>query len=218
MYTLANGDILETRLITFANNQLGESIIHFRCVDPVGGVTDQGIATLLDSLVGPGIGALMTTIAQYRGMIVQKIYPLPRLAFVFGNAGAGPGSAGTTPLPAQCTYLAKFLTAKAGQPYRGRVYLPFPDEANQNDLTVTPNDAAVAQATAVISAWAFNGLYSPTSGGSVTLQPVIWHRKAGTHYPIVANTSDDITSFAVEQVWATQRRRGDLGKANVSPI
>jgi len=57
-------------------------------------------------------------------------------------------------------------------------------------------------------------LYTPTTvaagGNDATLLPVVFHR--------ATNTGNDITSYLVRPVWATQRRRGAYGRQNVPPF
>jgi hypothetical protein len=225
-YVAALGDIFELTTVsqdsTAPNSQVGLMKTHY-IVSVLGATppTQTQIAIAMDN--AQGLAAQMklwlNNQSLYRGVMVQKIYPIPagKPAVEFTVANAGAGTAGAQQLPRQSCGLIYATTAKAGRAFRGRNYLPFPAAALQNATLDQPSAAAVAILGGV--ATILYGTFVVSVGGVLTtLTPIIFHRKANKAGTTVANGYDPILNFGGRLLWATQRRRGDYGRQNNSPI
>jgi hypothetical protein len=179
--------------------------------------TDLDVATTLDSIVENEYKVLMTGIAEYRGVQAQILNTIPPyLAFYaeqFTIANAGAGTAGTVALPGQVCGIGSYQTLQAGRAFRGRVYIPFPDVADDNGGG-SPTNSYITRLNLLVSSLSV-GLSVAVAGRTATLVRVLLHRKnkAGT-----TPTPTPILSFETTQGWATQRRRGSFGRQNRSPI
>lgn len=206
--SLAVGNKLRATIWTSDAEQASATTVYYN-VTAVGGspATDQDVASALDSAVAASVIALLNNNAQYRGIVLQKVFPLPVLADVVAGAAAF-GTAGATALPKQTSGLISWYTAFARQAYRGRNYIPFPataDDASDG----TPSAGYVTRLAAL--ATALKGLTAIAAGGrTATIALSIYHR--------ASNLSDQITASVSRGVWATQKRRGAYGRFNRAPI
>ncbi len=179
--------------------------------------TDQDVATTLDALIAAQMKGLICNISTYKGVQAQICSPvLPfRATYVaqgaIGNAGAG--TAGANGLPPQTSGLISFQSALANVQNRGRFYIPFPAQLDDSGGGA-PTGGYVARANALAVNVAA-GLAPTTGGRTATLVRVLVHRlnKAGLAIP-----ATPVISSNASTLWATQRRRGDFGRQNVSPI
>jgi hypothetical protein len=206
---LAVGDILQTRFVSYLSPQLGQVVRHYR----VSGITlvpptDQDAADQLDATFRPLIRAVLCIAASYRGTGVQRLRPLPKTVEVHSSAAAAAGLDAADPLPMQTAGLISLRTAIAGKANRGRSYLPFPS-INANNLSGHPAILYLAALDTLAVALTQQQTIT-VLGGAATLDPVIFHRGTGTGTVIVSRKTNSS--------WATQRRRGDLGRTNVVPF
>jgi hypothetical protein len=157
--------------------------------------------------------ALLTDPAKYAGVVVTRdkrygVSPFP--ADILSNLGNGVGTAGATPLPKQTSGLFSVYTPFQGKHFRGRMYVPFPDAAD-NTVDGIPTAGYLVRlgtlATVFITPLSFVGL----GGGLCTIVCCLVSTGPPIRNPI-------LTSFTVRPAWATQRKRGDYGKANKSPV
>src|ERR1700675_3916600 len=116
--SLSVGDIIRARVwsaFSGAGGGAAVNTLHY-VVAAVGGVpaTDRDVATFIDSVVAAQYKDLMTDTADYRGIQAQILVSTPPYRAKFGEqfeAGSqGPGTAGSTPLPAQICGLISFGT------------------------------------------------------------------------------------------------------------
>jgi len=206
---LAVNNIVQTRMYCTLDNQVSINSLFF-LVNSIGtpAATDADVATFMDTAVGAAIKAMLPTASEYRGFQAQIVWPNPRRPAQTGNAGAGAGTVASDPLPTQVTGLV-FLTSNiAGPGGRGRIYLPFPTES-QNDASGLPTAGYQTLAGAVITAW-FGASAIAEGGRTANLVPVLYKRSA--------HTTTQLITGGVRAKWATQRRRGDYGRPNISPI
>lgn len=206
---LVLGDIIELKVGTFCLNQAGINVLHYRVAVPDVNITLDEVAQAFDVELAPKMKAVIAANATYYGTRAQIIHPTPvSVAFVSATA-VGPGTLGNgNAMPTQVSGVATKLTDVAGRKYRGRMYLPFPGEIDDDGTTSTPTAGYVTDAEAVASF-----LLDPVAGivglGAVELTPIIWHRSTSTW--------NEITSWRVNDKWGTQRRRGAYGQANTYP-
>jgi len=206
---LAGGQILEFRVWTNEAEQAAVNTYHYKVVTVTGTVTDVDAAIDFDAVMAPLYKPLMQNLSNYRGTQARIISLVPLPIAVTTSLNAGVGTAGATGLPRQCAGLISWQTALAGPGHRGRTYLPFPSSFSdtgdgqpgltyQNDLENLAN--------------ALEGFGPITSGGggSADVQLVLKVKAPVSPIPI--------TDHVIRDHWATQRRRGSFGRANVSPV
>jgi len=217
--TLVANDLLRCRFWCVATDQAAVNTVYYKVLSATGDpTTDLNAADELDSFMGPFYKALMPSSVSYQGCTVQ-IVRTPPLTPIVGRAEAGAGTLGTIAMPRQVTSLVSFKTAFSGRRYRGRVFLPFPPVGSaQTDGIMTAAYATlVAQWSAQLASISGfdNSLTTPT--GSVFAVQVIPHfLKKGEVGPELPPSQ--VTQVAPGELFATQRRRGSLGRTNSSPI
>jgi hypothetical protein len=180
-------------------------------------ITNQDVADLRTIDLGPVYKPALQNNAIYNGVqviVYSGVLPFPqKLAPVFNNSNAGPGTAGTPGLPRQVAGLIGFATAMPGPANRGRLYVPFPAAVDN----VSPGQPSAAYLTLIVNIANFmnTGLAFSVGGRTGTLVRIIQHKK---------NKAGDlplptpVTGSSVSIKWATQRKRGSFGRANISPI
>jgi hypothetical protein len=213
--TLNTGDLVTIRVWSVLGPQAAVNTFHFVMGAESGGtvVTLSDAATSFDADTSSTYIPLLANSAQYRGVqaYVNQV-PLPQ--WQSGTAGAGFGTGGATAMGSQLCGLIEWNTRLAGPAYRGRTFLPFPaaqDNADPGRPGASYQAAANAWIGNIMSISAFvNGV-----GGSIVAQYVLKHgkNKAG-----VIPSPSNITAGTFKDVWATQKRRGSLGRPNASPI
>lgn len=119
---------------------------------------------------------------------------------VGSSASAVVGGSADLVLPQNCAYLVRKRTDAAGRRGRGRMYIPGVDESNVDERgNILP---------AHVAAWqtAFNNWLDDltTAVGARLYPPVVLHRSEGIG---VEPPPTPVTSFVVESIIATQRRR-----------
>lgn len=204
--TLTAGDTLEVKLFSQNLAQQGINVLHYIVTGIAGGaMTDQTLATNLDGSFAPLYKAFLPTVCAYKGLRLQKIFPLPVAAAVVATGNAGAGLRAFDPLPSQAAMVIKKASNLAGRINRGRAYLPFWSEA-ENDASGFPTAGALVFADNWRN-FALNTIVVVVAGVTVTLTPVIWHDAT------VSVTI--ITGSVVRERWGTQRRRSEINKADV---
>jgi hypothetical protein len=179
--------------------------------------TDADVATTLNNLIAVDYKSLLCNLTTYRGVQAQILNPTApfRAKFMaaFDNSLAGVGNAGAAPLPPQTCGLLSFQTAFPGPAFRGRFYIAFP-AVDSDSGGGTPNNTYITNANS-LGATVGSGLGIITGGRTATLVRALIHgmNKAGVT-PLPSPVLETTTSAN----WATQRRRGDFGRQNRSPI
>lgn len=207
--TLGTGDIVRTTIVVTDFDQTALLNHHWLVTgEALGGATDLDFAGALDSAIAADLKALLYNTARYEGVLAQKIFPLPITARQQAVLGAGVGTAGAIGLPRQTAGLIDWHTALAGPAFRGRTFMCFPAAAD-SDGAGSPTNGYMTRLTAFATDVLGLGIITG-SGGSIAVSLSILH---------VADMSTTVVdAFQGRQVWATQKRRGTLGKRNVSPI
>jgi len=202
------GDIIQARIFCKMQDQGAINVLHYRVLAVNGGTpTLEQLANFYGTSVSAPLATLLTDTADYRGVGMQIINPTLS-AEVYDVASATAGTAGSTPLPKQACGLISKRTATAGPHSRGRMYVPFPDEDdNEADATCS---AAYKAGLATLGAFLFDDINVTVLTHDADYRPVIWDRSA-----LVFR---DITAIIARDRWATQRRRGDFGQPNSLPI
>lgn len=209
--TLQVGWILTTQLWSLFGDQAAVNTYHWH-VDSVGGApsTDQDLGDTVQANVVTPYRALLANGVTYKGIVTQAIWPLPASVAVHSVVGAGIGTGGAGELPLQVSGIISWYTSTAGRHGRGRSYIPFPStNANDSGAGGIPTNAYV---TALDT-------YAAALGATLSL--VLGGRTANVSrvlYDRATHGFTFVTTRASRQKWATQRRRGDYGRPNSSPL
>lgn len=211
---LASGQICQVRVVCADSTsvQAGINIMHFLVGTITGGVmTDAQAVAIVDASLATVYKPWINNNATYRGAGVKILTPTQQVEAV-STTHAGAGTGGANALPQQSSGLVKFLTAQAGRNYRGRIYPPFPPTGAANSDGAMTGGAATGLQN-IGNAWL---ALNPLINGPVTVVfiPVIYHRAP----PALKGTTTPILSALAVQDFATQRRRGQLGRTNIPPF
>ena len=122
------------------------------------------------------------------------------------------GTAGTTPIPTQVAGMVSFYCEDGGRKGRGRSYIPFPDQASNVAATDTPITAYVNNLD--LFAAAVLGPNEISSGpNTLTLNGGLFDQ----YSPSIPVFRPFVTWISRRR-WATQRKRGNYGRANANPF
>lgn len=206
---LVNGDILEARFVCFVPNQVGINVRHYGVSGVIGAPTGVDVADYLDGVFESFYKSCISSQATYRGCGVKRLLAVPSAEDI-GIANAGIGTGAGDLLPKQTCGLITLRTGLPGRGFRGRVYVPFPAE-DDNDTDSTPTAAYITLLTA-FGTQLKTVLPMVISVGvtEATLTPLVYHRLLGLGTAITQGTPRDR--------WASQRRRGDFGAMNLPPF
>ncbi len=208
MPDISAGETIQLRVWTEAGEQAAVNTFYFKCQAVTGFVSDIAITLQFDTAIAAVFKPLLQNVAVYRGT-QGRIMKTPPPVAVIADANPGPGTAGAVGLPRQTCGIYTKRTALAGRGYRGRMYLPFPavDDDQGGGGPTLGYMAKLDNLTLALDAFTH---VVDVPGSDATLVQVLWKGKAVSPVPIVANVPN--------QKWATQRRRGSYGKANVVPF
>jgi len=209
MAATANGDIYVMRAYCLLANQIGITRVHCRLHTLVGTMTDADLAAGWDALIDGAMKALIVIDASYRGVGVQRRRPAPTTIEAFSTTGAGAGVTATPPLPKQVSGLIKYGTAFAGRRFRGRGYVPFPSEADNESVFGRPSADYVTRLN-TLGALMVTPWTNVNGANSIAVVPGLFNE--------TTSVFTDFTSRTARSFWASQRRRGDFGPTNISPI
>lgn len=201
---LAPNDILVVKFYCQLGEQMGLNIRHMLCLS-VGGspATYEDLVANLATTYTPLYIALINDTAKFAGVSVQRIQPLPQTT-PFPVIVGSTGLVGGGPLPGQISGLSTLRTARAGRRYRGRIYAPFPGQDDNAGNHIPTNDYLTRLATL---SNALTNTYGVSLGGRTAgMQWVLWNQPTLTY--------TYLTTYRLRLVWATQRRRGSLGRPN----
>lgn len=187
---------------------------YYRCILLTGpdAMTEQDLASAAADLYAPLYAPLMWNSAEYRGVLVTRASgALPMTIPTVGTPTAVTnGTAGTTALPKQTAGLISLRTANQGKKNRGRQYVPFPATASDTGAGV-PTLLYLTDLVALGVELRTTRVYGNVGlTATATMAPVIW-KKGAVPFSV-------IDSMVARRAWATQRKRGDYGRLNSSPI
>lgn len=208
MADFAVGDVVQINYVTSFKAQEGILTTHWQ-VSAVAGLspTALDVANQLFSTRGVLLRSCMSRQSKLNWVSVQHILPAPRLLAVTSNLAAAAGSGGLAPLPGQICGLFTKITPNAGPAFRGRGFVPWPSEADNDDVLAVPTAAYLTKIDNLAVSLTINFTVNIGGGNAVAFQPVLFHR--------ATNTATIITGSITRTRWATLRRRGDRGRPNV---
>lgn len=204
----ANGQILQITAWCRQESQASLNIGKFLVAVDAGTPTVEGMANTIATAWADVYKAVMPNLASFDGLIFRLRSPVESLDILSTIAPVA-GTVGANPTPAQVSAIVTLRTARPGRAYRGRKYVGFLDES----LTTTAfslNAAGLAAVGAVGNLWGNANAYV-NGGDGITLQPVIAHRT-----PVW--TTENIVGALTRPYLVTQKRRGALGRQNVTPF
>lgn len=209
-HPIVDQDILRcTFVVQGLQGQVALPSVHYRVGITTGVPTDVDLASALDTIASVDLLPLMANDATYKGVLVQRIAPLPVQARVQDVSSAGPGTGGATLAPQQCAPIVSMYADGAGPGMRGRFFVPFMPGNVMNN--VTGELTILYRASVQNLATGFLGVTTVGSGGNVAaVYLCIFHRKTLTF--------TDVATVAGQPKVGTQKRRGNYGKPNISPI
>jgi hypothetical protein len=208
MSILNVGEVWDVTIGCYTANQIAFNGVKYVVGNSTGsGATDTQLAQAVDNATRALYQTILTSAAAYWGVKVIRRTPAPSAAAAYSTLTASIGSAGSKPLPTQTAGLLKLHSTTFGRKGRGRIFLPFPDEA---DITGTvPTSGYITQLEAIGAA--LLGLETVgTLPNTAAILLAVGNRSATGTYAVVSST-------APGSQFATQRRRGGYGKINVVP-
>lgn len=202
---MAVNDVWQVSFVCGTPTQLSFNVRHYRTSFQVGGpVGTLAVATRFATLFNAAYKALLSSSANFLGVVAQKIRPLPMTVALSNNTGAGVGEATGDLLPKQVAGIITIKTALAGRRFRGRLYVPFPAEVDST-VAAAPTGSYITRLGTLAFALLANVVVTDMTF-SETMNPIVFSRKFELFTPVV--------DFVAKGVWATQRRRGDFGRLN----
>lgn len=203
------GDVLQVTFVMQAGSQqVGLNVRHYNIVTSVGGaVVMPGWADEFFNQFGALYLALLSTQAVFHGVHVSRIHPMPPGMPSQSSQLPASGLVAGDLLPRQVAGLISLRTDLAGRAFRGRSYIPFPSEAD-NEADSSPTVQYLTRLGQLATEY-LQPVQVTDGVATETAVPIIWHRATRTfHF---------ITSAMVNDAWATQRRRGSFGRPNMVP-
>lgn len=206
--TITLNSIWRARVVCYLPNQVSVNVLHYICTTAAGaGGTDTTFAAGLDALLSPLVKALIDEAAFWRGVSVQQISPPPPTLPAVVTVNDGPGTALGDLLPAQVSGIITKQTPLAGVKFRGRMYVPFPSETDNNSNAPTASYGTRLTSLALALS---DAIVAGVGGDTSDMTPCLYHRSDGS--------ITLITQARANTLWATQRRRGNYGKLNAVPF
>jgi hypothetical protein len=186
--------------------QLGETVVHYRCVDP-GGFTLEDFATAMKNRMKVPFCGWMHNTAQFQGVSVQRLFPGSRTSPFYVLESANGTAPGVATLPGQVSGLCRYRTEGiAGTPgipaLNGRSYVSFPSDYWQEPANGRLNSSGFSALEAVRTK------LGPDINFAIPAQfkQVVYSRTYNGFF--------DVTSSEGVDAWATQKRRGSFGTLN----
>lgn len=206
---LLAADILRVAAIAQLGAQVAMNVWHYFVVSATGTpATDQDVINTVDTTIATLYKGIIPSEVTYKGILGGIINRSPNPLPVQSTTGAGAGVTAVEPMPKQAAGITSWYTAFAGPGYRGRTYWPFISSGYQ-DVNGEITNAGKAAMDAV--AGALQGLTSISTGGrTATIALAIYHKKVKLTTPVATRLTRTVV--------ATQKRRGDYGRPNTSPL
>lgn len=203
-------DAADTLLVRFYHTMGSQQAVtarHFRVAGNGGaGSPEQDVADSLSVAYSNLIRPLMSLQASYRGLQIRRITPNPTADWV-SVMGAAVGTVAGEALPGQASGLLSLRTALPGKSFRGREYVPFPGESD-NQADAKPIAGYLTRLVSLAALWLNNQTYAQVGvpANTTVIRGVIYSKKLGSR--------SDITTAIARNGWATQRRRGSLNRTD----
>lgn len=203
------GDIMACRVVTDKGEQLGLNILHYRLVafTPPGPTLEE-MAQALDGHISPLWRGLMSSSADYRGVLLRRVWPGPTLDAT-SRIAIGPGGLAGNAIPPQVSPYCTLYAGPPGRRGRGRIYFPFTADthvAPDGTMNAGGQTAFTLNVGQMITPLTTTG----AAAGSATLQLGIYARDL--------HSIQDVVSFRVNIRFGSQTRRSFTRRPNVIPV
>lgn len=216
--TLVVGNIYRTRVAFQLGSQVSLNYYDHRVI--ASSAADATVQMLADAISADAATALkgpVTSAATFLGLGTRRIFTSPPFGLEYiCTLNTGLGGGGANPLPSQVTGLISVYSANPGRSGRGRRYIPFPSTTAQTAPAEKPNAAYVVSLDQIVGHMFTQKVLTLAGARTVTILPQLSRRFGqGANATFVSVAIDRALS---RSSWATQRRRGDYGKQNLSPF
>jgi len=209
------GDVCQARTVAFIPGQISENVTHWLVASMTGtGSSVTAAAQRLDTLVASLYQNIMPATAAWRGVGFTNLAN-PRSVEGIGIGHAGPGVVAGNGLPSQVSFLISWRTALAGRANRGRIY-PGLLAASFQNADGTMSAGALVSLSALAAGYGV-GFVVGAGVNTTTYQLVVRHPDTFVG-PVQTQHYSTVTQALASSVFATQRRRGQLGRPNILPI
>jgi hypothetical protein len=205
---VAVGDKFQVTFVCRFGGQNGLNVKYFKvdAVSNMDGLANE-FAQKLSTVFAPLYKPLLSTAAKYRGVMMKQVGTLLPISY-FATDGTGDGTATGDPLPSQACGLISLYGQGEKRKNHGRVYIPFPaegDNASNGGVSV----AYGANADLLGQEFLNNRTYN--IGGTDTDITGRWYIASSQG----GGTPCFLESKRVRGFWASQRRRGLLGRSDL---
>jgi len=205
---LAANDFLQVTINCKAGAQYSSNVMNY-VVGAVAGTsaTDAQAATQLDAFLAPLFKDLLPTTVTYWGLKAQIIGPTRRPG-QYSVAAQGVGNVAGDIIPTQVSGLLTMRTQFTGPKHRGRMYVPFPGEAD-NTASGAPSAGYITRLDALRAGMIAGLILINGVGNTATILPVVYSR--------LDEAAFEITESASSPFWATQKRRAERMRGDGPP-
>jgi len=206
-FIIHHTDMVQLTVFTAYKNQVGLNRFFYQVSATPGATADaQVMADAIVPAIQLDYAACMSMHAAFHGVKLETAMAGPAYEPVYSSE-VEDGAIVGDPLPGQCTGITTWRTELAGARHRGRTYWPFPAE-EQNIVTSVPSAAYLTNV---------ENLSLKMRSFNITADAVEWVFVLHIWSSVDA-VYREVTAHTVRPKWATQRRRGDFGRANVLPF
>lgn len=210
---IAVGDKYQVKIFCKFAPQLSVNIRHYIITAVSNPGTEQKLCDAVSLALGSAIKPLLAGLASFFGVETQKLVGAAFVTQATSNSGIGSGSVTSDGLPGQVSGLISLRTGLPGRANRGRLFIPFPAEADNNATLAFP-----APDLSYITRLATLGLLLVTLTVTTTDSPASVVTLAGQIYHRGSNSFTPATTAVGQPNWATQKRRGGYGAPNANPF
>jgi len=208
---VAVGDVFRVQTVCATATQVALNNFHYRIVtETAPGLLQSDVALAWNTRFNASFKACVSSAAAYKGTMTQKVSGALPLNLPTPNpVGAGIGGTAGEMLPGNICGIITWRSLFAGRANRGRSFMPFPGEAD-NDINGHPNAAYLTK----LGTFADLNRVSWTvtfGADTASLQLCIWHAASRT-------LGVDLFNRTAQERWGQQHRRGDYGRPNVPPL
>lgn len=203
------GDIHEVIGYVENGEQIAQNVLHFQVgVATQPGAGSQALADAYSTILAMFYKDSISANTTYLGASWRLVAPARTLA-VTSQSGKGIGTASTDELPRQTSAVISLSDGTPTRTGRGRIYWPFPVEAN-NDTGGVPSAAYRAKLSGYMGTLLNMTILDGTMAPIADVKLMIRHNGPPVTFTPVA-------AYRINTRWGTQRRRGSYGRPNVPP-
>lgn len=200
------GDYIRNVAYTWVNGQLGLNDTAWLIVTANNAFSYGDLAWAIQTRISALLAPLLANPTQILGSRASNLIPALQLQAGVATDTAV-GTAGATLCPTQTCGIVTWQNGFSGQASRGRIFLPFPSTVSQSVATGLPTPLYLTNLQALATAYVTSGLLTSQDGLRTALvSQQIFNRAALNGTQIIGAVS--------RPYWATQKRRGDLGRYN----